>query len=350
MRYKSRQSCEHQRAWLLLDRCTLEEFTLTRLSVLDLMMIGEGKQFADTLIDAATLARHVETHGYHRYWIAEHHDLPGIASSATSLLINYLATQTSTLRIGAGGIMLPNHSPLVIAEQFATLDALHPGRIDLGVGRAAGAAGPSIRALRGDTPEREFPADIEQLKSYLEDDGKQPVRGIPGKHKVPVWLLGSSIHSAALAARRGMPYAFASHFAPSYLMEALAHYRENFRPSADLDRPYVIAGVNVFAAKTKTDAKLHASSHFQWVNMLYTGRPGPLPPPSPGYLDQLTDSEQRILRQAMAYTAIGDRLEVRQWLQQFISMTGADELMIDARIYDTAARCESYQMAIEALQ
>ncbi|ABL68340.1 MsnO8 family LLM class oxidoreductase [Paracoccus denitrificans] len=204
------------------------------LSVLDLMMIGEDKTFADTLADAAMLARHVEQHGYRRYWIAEHHDLPGIASSATTLLVQHLAGVTSRLRLGSGGIMLPNHSPLVVAEQFATLETMFPGRIDLGIGRAAGAAGLSVRALRGLAPERDFESDIAELADYLQDNGRQPVRGIPGRHHVPVWLQGPSMFSAELAARLGLPYAFASHFAPHLLMNAIAYYRENFRPSEGL--------------------------------------------------------------------------------------------------------------------
>lgn len=184
---------------------------MTALSVLDLMMVGEDKTFADTLDDAAALAKHVEQHGYKRYWIAEHHDLPGIASSATTLLIQHLASVTNKLRVGAGGIMLPNHSPLVVAEHFGTLDTLFPGRIDLGLGRAPGSGGGAIRALRGDAPERNFTADVQQLVDYLADNGRQPVRAIPGNHSLPIWLLGSSLHSAELAAKNGLPYAFASH-------------------------------------------------------------------------------------------------------------------------------------------
>ncbi|MFC3058440.1 LLM class flavin-dependent oxidoreductase [Paenirhodobacter populi] len=319
------------------------------LSVLDLMMIGEDKTFADTLADAALLARHVEQHGYCRYWIAEHHDLPGIVSSATTVLVQHLAGATSRLRVGSGGIMLPNHSPLVVAEQFATLDTIFPGRIDLGIGRAAGAAGPSIRALRGLAPERDFEDDIRQLADFLHDNGRQPVRGIPGNHEVPIWLLGSSMYSADLAARLGLPYAFASHFAPHFLMNALAYYRENFRPSAALARPYVIAGVNAFAADTEAEAAFLASSHFHWVNMLHKGRPGPLPRPQEGYLATLSDREKQGLQQALAYSVFGDKTQVGQWLSDFIARTGADELIIDARIHDPAARCRSYQLVAEAL-
>ncbi|QIB52316.1 LLM class flavin-dependent oxidoreductase [Pseudomonas sp. OIL-1] len=322
---------------------------MTKLSVLDLMMIGEDKGFADTLAEARMLARHVEKHGYERYWIAEHHDLPGIASSATTLLISDLAAATSTLRVGAGGIMLPNHSPLMVAEQFATLATLYPGRIDLGLGRAAGAAGPTIRALRGDASERDFEQDIRVLSDYLQNNGRQPVRGIPGKHDIPLWILGSSMNSADLAARLGLPYSFASHFAPHFLKDAVAHYRANFKPSAVLDQPYVIAGINVFAADTEQDAQYHASSHFHWVNMLYRGRPGPLPLPQEDYLQRISASERNALQQATAYTAMGDVDQVGEWLRRFIAISEADELIIDARIHDPAARCRSYQLAAEAL-
>lgn len=322
---------------------------MTKLSVLDLMMIGEGKGFSDTLTDARMLAKHVEQHGYERYWIAEHHDLPGIASSATTLLISDLAAATSTLRMGAGGIMLPNHSPLMVAEQFATLETLYPGRIDLGLGRAAGAAGPSIRALRGDASERNFEQDIRALSDYLQNNGHQPVRGIPGKHDIPLWILGSSMNSADLAARLGLPYSFASHFAPHFLKDAVAHYRANFKPSAVLNKPYVIAGVNVFAADTEEEAQYHASSHFHWVNLLHQGRPGPLPLPRENYLQGISATERRNLQQATAYTAVGNVTQVGEWLRRFIALSEADELIIDARIYDSAARCRSYQLAAEAV-
>jgi luciferase family oxidoreductase group 1 len=322
---------------------------MTALSVLDLMMIGDGKTFADTLTDAVSLARHVEAHGYKRYWIAEHHDLPGIASSATTLLIQHLAAATRTLRVGSGGIMLPNHSPLMVAEQFGTLDTLFPGRIDLGIGRAPGSAGPAVRALRGDASERDFTQDIRQLAGYLADDASQPVRASPGKHEVPMVLLGSSPNSADLAARLGLPYAFASHFAPRFLMEAIAHYRATFRPSAVLDRPYVIAGANVFAAPSRAEARYLASSHHQWVSQLYTGRAAMLPRPVEGFMENLSGVDQQNLAQAMSCTAIGDKQDVGNWLRQFIAATEADEVIIDARIYDPQARCRSYQLAAESI-
>ena len=322
---------------------------MTALSVLDLMMIGEGKTFADTLADAATLARSVERNGYTRYWVAEHHDLPGIASAATALLIQHLAGATRNLRVGSGGIMLPNHSILSVAEQFGTLDTLFPGRIDLGVGRAPGSAGPAIRALRGDSSERDFTQDIRQLTDYLADDGRQPVRAIPGNHSVPIWLLGSSPNSADLAAKLGLPYAFASHFAPRFLMDSIAHYRATFKPSATLKQPYVIAGANVFAATTRAEAQYHASSHQQWVSRLYAGKPGLLPLPEEGYIERLSALDRQTLTQTLSCTAVGDKDDVGSWLRQFIATSQADEVIIDARIHDPDARCRSYQLAAESI-
>jgi luciferase family oxidoreductase group 1 len=322
---------------------------MTALSVLDLMMVGAGKTFANTLDDAASLARHVEKHGYKRYWVAEHHDLPGIASSATTLLIQHLAAATSSLRVGSGGIMMPNHSPLVVAEQFGTLDTLFPGRIDLGIGRAPGSAGAAIRALRGDASERDFTRDIAQLTGYLADDGTQTVRAIPGNHRLPMWLLGSSPNSADLAARLGLPYAFASHFAPRFLRDAVRHYRANFRPSLALQKPYVIVGANVFAAPTRAEAEYIASSHRHWVSNLYSGKPGPLPEPREGFMQQISQSDQYNLAEAMACTAVGDKDDVGSWLRKFIATTQADEVIIDARIYDPTARNLSYQIAAESI-
>jgi luciferase family oxidoreductase group 1 len=322
---------------------------MTALSVLDLMMIGEGKTFAHTIADATALARHVEAHGYKRYWIAEHHDLPGIASSATTLLIQHLAAATRTLRVGSGGIMLPNHSPLMVAEQFGTLDTLFPGRIDLGIGRAPGSAGLAIRAMRGDASERDFAQDIQQLTDYLADNGNQLVRAIPETHDVPVWLLGSSLNSADLAAKMGLPYAFASHFAPRFLMQAIAHYRASFQPSPLLDRPYVIAGVNVFAAPSRAEADYLASSHRHWVSNLYAGKAGALPRPEEGFMERLADVDRHNLAQAMSCTAVGDQDDVGSWLREFVATTEADEIIIDARIYDPQSRCRSYQLAAESI-
>lgn len=323
---------------------------MTALSVLDLVMIGEDKTFADAIEESRQLARHVETHGYKRYWIAEHHDMPGIGSAATALVINEIANATRHIRVGAGGIMLPNHAPLVVAEQFGTLDTLHPGRIDLGLGRAPGTSGPTVRALRGATPERDFAQDIAELRDYLANNGKRPVRGVPGIHDVPVWILGSSLFGADLAAKSGLPYAFASHFAPRYLMQAIAHYRANFQPSAQLARPYVMVGVNLFAADSDAQAQYLASSHRKWMLDLHVGRLGLLPKPQEGYVEQLPAHERAVLEQVMACTIIGGPQRVQAGLRSLIEQTEADELMIDCRIYEPSARLRSHAYAAQALE
>ncbi|NAO28853.1 LLM class flavin-dependent oxidoreductase [Pseudomonas syringae pv. dysoxyli] len=322
---------------------------MTALSVLDLVMIGEGKTFADAINESRQLAKHVENHGYSRYWIAEHHDMPGIGSAATSLIISDLASATKSIRVGAGGIMLPNHSPLVVAEHFGTLDTLYPGRIDLGLGRAPGTGGPTIQALRRDAPERDFAQDVLELMDYLADNGRRPVRGAPGEHDVPLWILGSSLYGAELAASLGLPYAFASHFAPRFLDEALAHYRKNFRPSRFLSKPYVMVGANIFAADTKGEADFLASSHRKWMTDLHVGRVGLLPKPQEGYVENLPAREAAVLQQVMACTVAGDKAEVSSWVRKLVERTGADELMIDCRIYDPQARMKSHQYVAQAM-
>ncbi|MEX3932150.1 LLM class flavin-dependent oxidoreductase [Paraburkholderia phymatum] len=323
---------------------------MTSLSVLDLVMIGEGKELADSLQDALRLARHVEWNGYQRYWVAEHHNMPGIGSAATSLVISHLAAGTATLRIGSGGIMLPNHSPLVVAEQFGTLDSLYPGRIDLGVGRAPGADSATSHAVRGaNTAARDLAEDVALLQGYLSDDGSQSIRAIPGRRDVPIWILGSGIYGAHLAAAMGLPFAFASHFAPQLLWQAVAAYRQNFKPSEHLARPYLTLGVNAFAAETREEAAFLASSHFQWVANLHSGNPGPLPKPVDGFVESLSESARYRLMQELSCIAIGTKIEVGNWLRKFIEETGADELMIDARIFDVAARCRSYELVAASL-
>lgn len=323
---------------------------MTALSVLDLIMIGEDKNFSDSLNETLRLAKHVEKYGYKRYWIAEHHNMPGIASSATTLIMSHIAHGTSTLRIGSGGIMLPNHQPLIVAEQFATLNTLFPGRIDLGLGRAPGGDRLTVRALRGPNPEhREFSDDVRALIEYLHNDGTQKIRSLPGKHDVPVWILGSSLYGAQLAAELGLPFAFASHFAPSFLLQAISHYKTHFKPSANLARPYVIAGVNAFAADTYEEAEYLASSHRQWVANLHAGQPGLLPRPEINFLEKLPSQFRQSLDQELACTAIGTQREVGTWLRKFIELTGADELMIDARIHDPAARCRSYELTFNSI-
>ncbi|MBU3167790.1 LLM class flavin-dependent oxidoreductase [Acinetobacter baumannii] len=323
---------------------------MTAISVLDLVMMREGKNFSDSLNDITLLAKHAEQSGYNRYWIAEHHNMPGIASSATTIIMSHLASQTSSLRIGSGGIMMPNHSPLIIAEQLATLNTLFPGRIDLGLGRAPGTNSLTVKAIRGtNTITREFEDDVLTLQDYLLDNGNQPVRSIPEVQNIPIWILGSGLHGAELAAKMGLPFAFASHFAPFYLQQAVSHYKENFKPSAFLEKPYVMVGVNVFAADTYEEAQYLASSHRQWVVNRNSGRSGLLPKPVENYISKISKDQLHAMEAELAYTAIGSKEEVGIWLRRFINFSGADELMIDARIYDPVARCRSYQLAAESL-
>jgi luciferase family oxidoreductase group 1 len=229
------------------------------------------------------------------------------------------------------------------------LDTLYPGRIDLGVGRAAGAGGPTVRAIRGDASERNFVQDIESLSNYLADNRIEPVRAVHQAHQVPIWFLGSSMYGAGLAAGLGLPFAFASHFSPTYLLTAIHHYRENFQPSAYLDAPYLMVGANVFAADTADEAEYLASSHRHWFSQLHMGRPGLLCKPIDGYMEQMSDLRRKDLEQTLACTAIGDRVGVGTWLNNFIAQTKADEVMIDSRIYDPVARCRSYQYAAESI-
>ncbi len=321
------------------------------LSVLDLCPVFEGATAADALRNSLDLARHVEPLGYRRYWLAEHHGMPGIASAATAVVIAHVAGGTSTIRVGAGGIMLPNHSPLVIAEQFGTLESLFPGRIDLGLGRAPGTDQVTAGALRRDsaTSAERFPQDVVELMRYLGHlDAAGPVQATPGAGlKVPLWILGSSLFGAQLAAALGLPFAFASHFAPAALMQAIAIYREQFRPSPQCERPYVMAGFSIYAADTDAEGALLASSMQQAFIALRTGRPGKLAPPVPGYLDQLPPPARAMLEESMSCAAIGSRETVRRQLAAFIARTGVDELMIASQIYDHAARKKSYSIAAE---
>ncbi|WP_454666172.1 LLM class flavin-dependent oxidoreductase [Acinetobacter calcoaceticus] len=323
---------------------------MTAISVLDLVMMGEGKNFSDSLNDITMLAKHVEQCGYNRFWIAEHHNMSGIASSATTIIMSHLASQTSSLRIGSGGIMMPNHSPLIIAEQFATLNTLFPNRIDLGLGRAPGTNSLTVQAIRGtNITSRELQDDVVTLQDYLLDNGMQPVRSIPEKQNIPMWILGSGLYGADLAAKMGLPFAFASHFAPFYLEQAISHYKENFKPSTYLEKPYVMVGVNVFAADTYEEAQYLASSHRQWVVNRNSGQSGLLPKPVENYISKISKEQLHAMEAELTYTAIGNKEEVGVWLQHFINFTGADELMIDARIYDPVARCRSYQLAAESI-
>ena len=317
-------------------------------SVLDLSPITEGSDAAQSFRNTLDLAQHAERWGFNRYWLAEHHGMPGIASAATSILISHVAGGTKTIRVGAGGIMLPNHSPLVIAEQFGTLEALYPGRIDLGLGRAPGSDQATARALRRNlmSDADEFPRDVVELMDLLSDTPRQSIRAVPGTGaKVPVWILGSSLFGAQLAAMLGLPYAFASHFAPQQLMQALEVYRENFKPSAQLARPYVMLGFNVFAADTEEEAQLRATSMQQAFVNLRSGRPSRLPPPLPGYRDKVGPAERALLDSVLSCAAIGSPPTVRESVKAFVARTGADELMIACNMFDHKARLRSYEIA-----
>jgi luciferase family oxidoreductase group 1 len=319
-------------------------------SILDLSPITEGSDAAQSFRNTLDLARHGERWGYLRYWLAEHHGMPGIASAATAVLIGHVAGGTLTIRVGAGGIMLPNHSPLVIAEQFGTLESLYPGRIDLGLGRAPGSDQLTARALRRnlDTNPNQFPDDVVELMGYFSATQRHAVRAVPGAGlNVPIWILGSSLFGAQVAAALGLPYAFASHFAPEQMMQAIALYRSTFKPSAQLAKPYVMLGYNVFAADSDEDARFLATSMQQAFVNLRSGQPRRLQPPVPGYLDSIAPHFRDMLADVLSCTAIGSRDTVKRSLQDFIAQTGADELMITSMIYDHAARLRSYEITAE---
>jgi luciferase family oxidoreductase group 1 len=327
---------------------------MTAYSVLDLAPIVEGGDARQALDNSLDLARHAERLGYTRFWLAEHHNMPGVASAATAVAIAHVAGGTSTIRVGAGGIMLPNHAPLVIAEQFGTLAALHPGRIDLGVGRAPGTDQVTAQALRrhlaGDIDS--FPNDVAELMAYLGTaEPGQRVRAIPGEGtNVPLWILGSSLYGAQLAAAFGLPYAFASHFAPAALDEAVELYRHRFRPSEQLDRPYVMVGTNVFAADSDSEAELLMTSIQQAFLNLRRGTPAPLPPPIPGFEAQLSPVERAGLEQALSCSAVGTPERVQARLAEIVARTQADELMITAQVFDHGARLRSFEIAAAAMR
>jgi luciferase family oxidoreductase group 1 len=320
-------------------------------SILDLAPITQGGSAAQSFRNTLDLAQHAELWGYRRFWVAEHHGMPGIASAATAVVLAHVAAGTTTIRVGAGGIMLPNHAPLVIAEQFGTLEAIHPGRIDLGLGRAPGTDPTTSRALRRNlaVSVEEFPADVVELVDYFAGSSKQAVRAVPGAGlNVPIWILGSSLFGAQLAAALGMPFAFASHFAPAQMSEAIELYRSRFRPSSSWQRPYVMLGFNVFAADTDDEARLIATSAQQAFVNLRTGRPSTLPPPVPNYADRLGPPERAILESVLACSAIGSPTVVREEIGRFLERTGADELMITCMVYDHAARLRSYEIVAGA--
>jgi luciferase family oxidoreductase group 1 len=316
------------------------------LSVLDLAPIKQGSDAAAALAESAALARHAEALGYRRFWLAEHHNMPGIASAATAVAIAHVAAATKTIRVGAGGVMLPNHAPLVIAEQFGTLAALHPGRIDLGLGRAPGTDPQTALALRrtlNSTVDR-FPQDVQELLAYL-GDATLPVQAVPGKGShVPVWILGSSHYGAQLAAALGLPYAFASHFAPEELDFAVHLYRRDFRPSPWLDKPHVMLGLNVFAADTDGDAQLLFTSLQQAFVNLRSGHPAPLPPPLPGYADSQDARVQDLLERILRCAIVGGPDAIKTGLDAFIAAHRPDEIMVTAQIFDDAARRRSYEI------
>ena len=327
---------------------------MTPLSVLDLAPIPQGSNAGTALRNAATLAAHAESLGFNRFWMAEHHSMPGIASAATAVVLAHVAHGTTTIRLGAGGIMLPNHSPLQVAEQFGTLAALYPGRIDLGLGRAPGtdqaAAYAMRRTLTGDV--NQFPRDVVELISYFDPPSDPParVRAIPGEGlEIPVWILGSSLFGASLAAHLGLPYAFASHFAPDMLDSALATYRRDFKPSRFLAAPYVMLGFNVFAADTNDEAQLLATSLEQAFVALASGTPGQLKPPLEGYRDTIPDRFRASLDERLSCSAIGSPAIVKEATEAFIGRTGADELMVTSQIFDPAARLRSYQILADCL-
>ncbi|NKJ19741.1 LLM class flavin-dependent oxidoreductase [Dyella sp. SG609] len=316
-------------------------------SVLDLAPVTQGSTPAQAFANSLDLARLAERLGYRRYWLAEHHNMPGIASAATSVLIGHIAGGTSSIRVGAGGIMLPNHAPLQVAEQFGTLASLYPGRIDLGLGRAPGTDQPTARALRRYYESADaFPEDVQELLRYFQPaQAGQPVRAVPGAGiDVPVWILGSSLFGARLAAALGLPYAFASHFAPDAMDEALALYRRDFRPSEHLARPHAMLGINVIAAESDAQArKLFTTQQQSFIN-LRRGMPGLIPPPIDDIESYWTPTEKFGVERALACSVVGDARSVREGLLAFIGRHQPDELMITANVFEHALRRRSYEM------
>ena len=317
-------------------------------SVLDLAPVPEGSGVADSFRNTLELAQRAEALGFKRFWLAEHHNMRGIASSATAVLIGHVAGGTKSIRVGSGGVMLPNHSPLVVAEQFGTLEALHPGRIDLGLGRAPGTDQLTMRALRRNfaAAAEDFPRDVAELRAYFAPARPgQLVAAVPGEGlRVPLWLLGSSLYSARLAAELGLPFGFASHFAPDYLLHALEVYRDNFRPSEELKEPYALACLNVIAAETDEEARrLFTSLQQAFVN-LRRGRPGKFPPPVDTIEGFASELELAGVEHALRYSVVGSAETVREGLEAFAGLTRADELMLTSQIHDHAARLRSFEI------
>ena len=322
------------------------------LSVLDLSPVPEGSEPGTSLRNSADLARHAEALGYKRFWMAEHHSMPGIASAATAVALAYVGSQTSTIRIGAGGIMLPNHAPLIIAEQFGTLESLYPGRVDLGLGRAPGTDQAAAYAMRRNlsSDADQFPRDVVELQGYFRGEQGR-VRAIPGEGlNIPLWILGSSLFGAQLAAMLGLPYAFASHFAPQMMADAIKLYRERFEPSEQLGEPYVMLGFNAIVADTDEEAELLATSVQQAFVSLRTGNAIKLPPPKTGFVDQLPLEARATLRQILSASAIGSPETARRQVDEFIDRTKPDELMVTAQVFDHQARLRSYKLLMEAVR
>ncbi|GAF64587.1 putative oxidoreductase [Bacillus sp. TS-2] len=322
-------------------------------SVLDLVPILEGKNIEETFSNSVTLAQKAEQLGYNRYWVAEHHNMPGIGSSATSVVIGHLAHHTKSIRIGAGGIMLPNHSSLLIAEQFGTLEALHPGRIDLGLGRAPGSDQATMQAIRRSLHQNgdQFPEQVEELRTYFNPERSlypPLVRAYPGEgQNIPIWLLGSSGFSAKLAGELGLPFAFASHFSPDYTLPALKIYRDHFEPSDVLDKPYVMVGMNVIAAETTEKANWLASSQEHQFLSLIRGKPARLIPATEQIDHHLSFQEQMALEKRSSSNIIGNKQVVEEGLISFLKETNADEIIISSMIYDINDRLKSYEMVAE---
>ena len=325
---------------------------MTEFSVLDLVPVRAGGTLSEAFAASADLARAAERLGCKRFWVAEHHAMDGIAGGATSVVLAHIGNATSRIRLGSGGIMLPNHTPFQIAEQFGTLDALFPGRIDLGLGRAPGAGPELSRALRKNLHQAAeyFPQDVLELRALLTGDVELPIRATPGYGaQVELWMLGSSLFGASLAAKLGLPYAFAAHFAPDHLDAALALYRRDFQPSVALGQPHVMVAMNVFAADTAEEAELIASSQSQSFVALRSGNPGKLPPPVPGYRASLPPSAQAMLAHLGQAAAVGTPAQVRDQITAFIARTGADEIMLCGSTHDPAARIRSLELTMAAM-
>ena len=320
-------------------------------SILDLSPIPQGATAAIALRNSLDLAQHAEVWGYKRFWLAEHHNMPGIASAATSVVIGHVAGGTKTIRVGAGGIMLPNHSPLVIAEQFGTLASLYPDRIDLGLGRAPGTDQPTARALRRNiaSTSDNFPQDVEELQSYFEPtEPNQRIRAVPGSGlRLPIWLLGSSLFNAQLAAELGLPFAFASHFAPADMTQALHFYRTHFKPSQQLDRPYAMLGLNAIVAETDRQARFLFSSVQQAFTNLRRGAPGQIPPPIDDIDSYWSPAEKASASVTLLYSVVGSSDTVERSLLKFIEVTQPDEIITTAHIYDHTARLRSFELLAE---